>query len=112
VTTNSTESETVTEDVKTWTDAEVNTLVEDLKEEKNQAIDEAVQKATAPILADNYTMNIELEFYRKNWADVDEIINAYKNDNDTLKNICIFGGIGLGILSFFAGYGVAQMVGG
>jgi len=83
-----------------------------LKKEKNKAIDEAVQKATAPILADNYTMNIELEFYRKNWSDVDEIINAYKSDNDTLKNICIFGGIGLGILSFFAGYGVAQMVGG
>jgi predicted NAD-dependent protein-ADP-ribosyltransferase YbiA (DUF1768 family) len=105
----STVSSTNTDKEKTWTDSEVDALVDDLKIEKDKAIDEAVQKATSPILADNFVLRKELDFYKKNWNTVTDIIDRYKKDNETLKNILIFGGISVTALGFFAGYGIAQM---
>ena len=67
---------------KLWSDLQVKRLVAALKDAKNKAIDEAVKKATVPLLSENYalkTINKRLK----------QIINK-KN----LTNILIFiGGI-------------------
>lgn len=107
--THTTEYTTNTEINETWTGEEVDALVDELKTEKNKAIDVAVQKATAPIIAELYSIKIELSFYKENWSAINDVIDEYKKNNETLQGIIIFGGIGISILTFFAGYGVAQM---
>ena len=92
----STQSSTNTE--KVWTDSEVQTLVEELKIEKNKAIDRAVQEATVPLLAEIHILKIERDFYKNRNAGV------YLS-----KPVLIFGSIGLTALSFFSGYGVAHL---
>lgn len=104
---NSTVSSTNTE--ITWTDDQVQALVADLKIEKNEAIDKAVQEATAPLIADLYAVNIELDFYKENWTTVEEIISGYKIETDKLRAIIIFGGIGITVLAGLAGYGLAHI---
>lgn len=87
---NSTTSSTST--ATTWTDNQVRALVADLKLEKNKAIDVAVQTATAPLIADLYTLNLELDFYKSRF-----------------RVIVIFGGIGITIIAGLVGYGLAHI---
>lgn len=73
----------------TWTDSEVEELVQEMKEIKDQAIDEAVKVAVIPLIAENEVLKL----------------NAKNKMYDSIKV-----GVVTGFVAFIAGYFLKSII--
>lgn len=97
-----TESEKTESEELTWTDTEVQELIEEMKKIKNEAIDEAVKKAVIPLIAELEVMKIKIEERDDRITDLETELDTLKSQNIVKTILVGAGGIGLGfLLGFF-----------
>ena len=91
----------------TWSDSEVQELIEEMKRIKNEAIDEAVKKAVIPLIADIEIMRLKIEERDNRILVLANEITGIKSQHTSHLILTCAGGMALGFLIgyFIFGFG-------
>lgn len=104
LTEDSTISSTGTEN--TWTDEQVQALVDDLKVEKNTAIDKAVATAVIPLEGDIAALEEKNSDLDEKVGLLEDIIRDYDTENMWK---CVAVGVGCSVVAFAIGYTICSL---